>query len=264
FTYGLDHSLHLASGDNLGELSSVVTGKQVNASGHDVQIWPDSGDIAVTSGRTQYVRSRNDWGEWFGNDNSRPMFHFPINDAYLKRNPAVRYGGSNQPLFDPPVAPPVFPLTSASERFNDLFAANRFTSACSAIVARVPAFSADLSTDADVALICEPVHNLVHRAVLQREGASYRAERAEQERSREFLRSTDPWFRPVRAMTGPDGCLYIVDMYRETIEHPEWIPESWQAQLDLYAGSDRGRIYRIRPRDTEAEKLRLAEHITID
>ncbi len=246
FSYGLDHSLHLASGDNLGEITSLVTGDQVNASGHDVQIWPDRGAIAVTSGRTQYVRSRNDCGEWFGNDNSRPMFHFPIDDAYLQRNPAVSYSGSSQQLFDPPVAPPVHALTSASERFNDLFAANRFTSACSAIVARTPAFSADMQGHHEVAFICEPVHNLVHRAVLEQEGVSYRAERSEQELDREFLRSSDPWFRPVRAVIGPDGFLYIVDMYRETIEHPEWIPESWQSQLDLYAGSDRGRIYRIR------------------
>jgi putative membrane-bound dehydrogenase-like protein len=249
FTYGLDHSLHLASGDNLGQLRSVRSGQSVDASGHDVQIWPDSGRIAVTSGRTQYIRSRNDWGEWFGNDNSRPMYHFPIDDAYLSRNPAVRYSSSMQMLFDPPVAPPVFPITSVSERFNDLFAAGRFTSACSAIVARSPQLESGLG---EVAFICEPVHNLVHRAVLRPHGASYQAERAAAEQDREFLSSSDRWFRPVRALVGPDGMLYVVDMYRETIEHPEWIPEAWQSQLDLRAGADRGRIYRIRPRGTPA------------
>jgi len=264
FSYGLDHSLHLASGDNLGELTSVVTGEKINASGHDVQIWPDRGSIAATSGRTQYVRSRNDWGEWFGNDNSHPMFHFPIDDTYLSRNPAVAYSGSTQQLFDPPTAPPVFPLTSASERFNDLFAANRFTSACSSIVARAPDYARDITGHDDVAFICEPVHNLVHRAVLRTDGASYRAERAEQETDREFLRSTDPWFRPVRALIGPDGSLYIVDMYRETIEHPEWIPESWQAQLDLYAGADRGRIYRIRAKGTTPQRVDLASMTTTE
>ena len=264
FSYGLDHSLHLASGDNLDEITSVISGERVNASGHDVQIWPDRGGIAVTSGRTQYVRSRNDWGEWFGNDNSRPMFQFPIDDAYLKRNPAISYSGSSQQLFDPPVAPPVFALTSAKERFNDLFAANRFTSACSAIVARTPEYSADIEGNHDIAFVCEPVHNLVHRAVLEADGASYRAVRCQQESDREFLRSSDPWFRPVRALIGPDGFLYIVDMYRETIEHPEWIPESWQQQLDLYAGSDRGRIYRIRlhgigDRDRDLASLTTAQ-----
>ena len=252
FTYGLDHSLHLASGDNLSKLKSERTGKVVDASGHDVQIWPDSGKIAVTSGRTQYIRSRNDWGEWFGNDNSRPMYHFPIDDAYLKRNEHVTVHGNNEQLFHPPVAPPVFPVTAATERFNDLFAANRFTSACSAIIARTDQFAAEAGDDRDVAIICEPVHNLVHRAVLEPQGATYKATRSQNEQESEFLASSDPWFRPVRALIGPDNHLYIVDMYRETIEHPEWIPEAWQAQLDLRAGADRGRIYRVSPIDSEA------------
>ncbi len=250
FSYGLDHSLHCSSGDNLGEITSTVTGTTVNASGHDVKIWPDDGRLAAVSGRTQYIRSRNDWGQWFGNDNSRPMYHFPIESDYLKRNPAVAYSGNTQQLFDPPVAPPVFPQTSATERFNDLFAANRFTSACSAIVFRAPAFG---GSGNDIAFICEPVHNLVHRAILQPQGASFRATRRADEQQSEFLASTDPWFRPTRAITGPDGALWIVDMYRETIEHPEWIPQAWQQQLDLRAGENRGRIYRISQQDTTGD-----------
>jgi putative membrane-bound dehydrogenase-like protein len=260
FSYGLDHSLHLGSGDNLGELQSEKTGEVINASGHDVQIWPDIGRIAATSGRTQYVRSRNNWGEWFGNDNSQPMYHFPIDDAYLQRNEHVAFPGSSQQLFDPPVAPPVFPLTAATERFNDLFAANRFTSACSAIVTRTPTYSI---SHLDEALICEPVHNLVHRALLEPNGATYRAVRAPLESASEFLASTDPWFRPVRAMIGPDDGLYIVDMYRETIEHPEWIPDAWQAQLDLRAGSDRGRIYRITSTQSRAKPMRRFDQLSI-
>lgn len=251
FTYGLDHSIHCSSGDNLGKISSVVDGTSIDASGHDVKIWPDDGRIAAVSGRTQYIRSRNDWGQWFGNDNSRPMYHFPIDSRYLKRNPAANYSGNTRQLFDPPVAPPVFPMTPASERFNDLFAANRFTSACSAIIFRAPTFG---GPDRDTAFICEPVHNLVHRAVLEPDGATFRAERIEREQQSEFLASTDPWFRPTRAITGPDGALWIVDMYRETIEHPQWIPQAWQQQLDLTAGKDRGRIYRVLPADSPAPK----------
>ncbi len=264
FTYGLDHSLHLASGDNLGKLKSERTGQTVDASGHDVQIWPDTGGIAITSGRTQYIRSRNDWGEWFGNDNSRPMYHFPIDDAYLKRNTQVSFAANNQPLFDPPVAPPVFPITAATERFNDLFAANRFTSACSAIVARSPDFAVSGFEDRDVAFICEPVHNLVHRAVLQPKGATYEAVRSPQESNREFMASSDPWFRPVRVMVGPDDQLYIVDMYRETIEHPEWIPAAWQSQLDLRAGCDRGRIYRVSRLASQVSQPRRFDQMTIE
>ncbi len=250
FTYGLEHALHLASGDNLGELKSVVTGETVNASGRDVRIWPTSGKVDVLSGRTQYVRTRNDWGECFGNDNSRPMFHYPIEDRYLARNPAVRYSGNVQYMFDPPSAPPVFPRSNTADRFNDLFALNCFTSACSSIVFRSGALGPDFD---GATFICEPVHNLVHSSQLLSSGSSYRAERRAEQTQSEFLASTDPWFRGVRAIEGTDGMLWIVDMYRHVIEHPEWIPESWQQQLDLRAGADRGRIYRVVPKGTTKE-----------
>jgi putative membrane-bound dehydrogenase-like protein len=249
FTYGLDHSLHLAAGDNLGEITSSKSGQSVNASGHDVQIWPDSGKLGITSGRTQFVRSRDSFGRWFGNNNSNPMYHYPIDDRYLKRNSSVSYSANAQPLFSPAVAPPVYPLTSAGERFNDLFAANRFTSACSSIVARSPHFNVGNRSSV---LICEPVHNLVHRSVLVPQGASFAAERLPAEEHGEFLASTDPWFRPVRSAIGPDGMLYLVDMYREVIEHPEWIPDAWQERLDLRAGDTLGRIYRVAPVDAQA------------
>ncbi len=255
FTYGLDNSLHLASGDNLGELKSIRTGETVNASGRDVQIWPATGAIGTTSGRTQYVRSRNDWGEWFGNDNSRPMYHYPIEDRYLKRNSAVKYSGNMQFLFDPPSAPPVFPRSETVDRFNDLFAANRFTSACSAMILRSSALGKPFR---DAAFICEPVHNLVHMSQLSQSNSSYQAIRRPEESKSEFLTSTDTWFRPTRIAEGPDGMLWLVDMYRDVIEHPEWIPESWQKQLNLRAGSDKGRIYRILPKNASETQRKPA------
>jgi putative membrane-bound dehydrogenase-like protein len=101
FAYGLDHALQLASGDNLGEITSATTGATINASGKDVKIWPDSGELAAISGRTQYVRARNDWGEWFGNNNSRPMYQFPLAERYLARNPHVAYVSNQAQLFGP-------------------------------------------------------------------------------------------------------------------------------------------------------------------
>src|SRR5207247_10829050 len=61
----------------------------------------------------------------------------------------------------------------------------------------------------------------------------------------EFLGSTDGSFRPVFTMVGPDGALYVVDYYHKVIEHPEWIPPEKMNEADLYAGSQRGRIYRV-------------------
>ena len=55
--------------------------------------------------------------------------------------------------------------------------------------------------------------------------------------------------------TGPDGALWIADMYRAVIEHPEWIPTDWEKRLDLRAGSDKGRIYRVYPVDKKPRPI---------
>jgi putative heme-binding domain-containing protein len=57
----------------------------------------------------------------------------------------------------------------------------------------------------------------------------------------------------VNFATGPDGALYVVDMYREHVEHPQWIPLSTQREINVRAGDDRGRIYRVRRRNKPPE-----------
>jgi hypothetical protein len=95
------------------------------------------------------------------------------------------------------------------------------------------------------AFTCEPVHNLVHREVLKSDGIVFTGKRADDEQQSEFLASSDLWFRPVQARTGPDGALYIVDMYRFLIEHPRWIPTERLAKIEVRAGAEMGRIYRV-------------------
>ncbi|HVJ83256.1 MAG TPA: HEAT repeat domain-containing protein, partial [Planctomycetia bacterium] len=91
------------------------------------------------------------------------------------------------------------------------------------------------------------VHNLVSRAEVRAEGASYASNRAPDEFRMEFLASPDGWFRPTRAKTGPDGAVWVADMYRAVIEHPEWISAADQKKFDLRGGAERGRIYRVYP-----------------
>lgn len=242
FAYGLDNWIYIASGAPSGKIKSLITGKEIDTAGGDVRIRPDEGLLEPVGGRTQYGRSRDDWGHWFGGDNSRPLQQFVVPDRYLRRNPHVPAPGTTVNLLTPAVAPPVFPASRTVDRFNDLFAANRFTSACSPMVFRDSTLGPGVE---GAAFICEPVHNLVHRARLVPDGVTFRGERHPTEQSSEFLASTDVWFRPVHATTGPDGALWIADMYRHVIEHPQWIPEAWQKRLDLRAGEDKGRIYRV-------------------
>jgi putative heme-binding domain-containing protein len=48
---------------------------------------------------------------------------------------------------------------------------------------------------------------------------------------------------------GPDGALYLIDMQRDVIEHPDYIPEQVRSKLNLRAGEDRGRVYRVLPKE---------------
>jgi hypothetical protein len=88
------------------------------------------------------------------------------------------------------------------------------------------------------------VSNIIHADLLKNNGASFKAVRVGQP-NKEFLASTDAWFRPVNMYVGPDGALYVTDYYRQIIEHPEWMSEEAVKSGELYNGSDRGRIYRI-------------------
>ena len=83
--------------------------------------------------------------------------------------------------------------------------------------------------------------------MLRPDGVGLIAERAD--KGREFVASTDNWFRPAQFANAPDGSLYIVDVYREVIEHPLSLPPEIKKHLDLTSGRDRGRIYRVVPTD---------------
>src|SRR5258707_7454598 len=210
------------------------------------RIRPDDGAIDLQAGRTQFGRSRNDWGDWFGNNNSDPMWHFALADQYIRRNPHLAAPESRVQVSETPGASRVYPISHTLARFNDPGAANHFTSACSAIVYRDELFGPAF---ADNTFVSEPVHNLIHREVMTPKGSTFTSHRPVDEKSSEFLASTDNWFRPTTITTGPDGALWIADMYRAVIEHPQWIPKDWQDRLDLRAGHDKGRIYRVYPVD---------------
>ncbi|MFA6546221.1 MAG: PVC-type heme-binding CxxCH protein, partial [Limisphaerales bacterium] len=65
----------------------------------------------------------------------------------------------------------------------------------------------------------EPTVNIVHDAVVKREGVSYLAERAPGRESVEFIAGKDMWFRPIEVRTGPDGAVYVVDFYNQAVIH---------------------------------------------
>lgn len=131
-----------------------------------------------------------------------------------------------------------------------------FTSATGITLYTGDAFGSSFS---DNAFIGDAGSNLIHRKIVRNESGKSQpiAERPSDESHIEFLRSRDNWFRPVNFANGPDGCLYICDMYREVIEHPWSLPLGIKKHVDLDSGNDRGRIWRVTPTDFERPAFSL-------
>jgi putative membrane-bound dehydrogenase-like protein len=241
FDLGLDGWIYGANGDSGGNVKSLKTGKVVNISGRDFRFKPDTGEFETESGQTQYGRHRDDWGNWFGNSNPIWGWHYVLAESDVKRNP---YYAPPDPRHMLEGDTRLYPVSRTVARFNDPEAANHATSANSPTPYRDDLFGPHFASSL---FVSEPVHNVVHRMNVQPDGPSYRGRRAPGEEKREFLASTDNWSRPTQLRTGPDGALWVADMYRAVIEHPEWIPPDIQKKIDLRAGAFEGRIYRVFP-----------------
>src|SRR6266487_1530364 len=66
---GFDNWVYAANGDSSGTIRSLMTGKSANLRGHDLRFRPDTSEFETIAGQTQFGRRRDDWGNWFGNNN---------------------------------------------------------------------------------------------------------------------------------------------------------------------------------------------------
>ncbi|MCC6796025.1 MAG: c-type cytochrome [Candidatus Hydrogenedentes bacterium] len=239
--WGLDNWFHCANGDSGGKIISNKTGEAMDISGRDLRIQPDTGAMDAESGMTQFGIAFDDWGSRFGCANWLPVWHYALDDRYMRRNPHFSPGNPREYVVEQAA---LYPTSKTLTRFNDFEHVNRSTSTCGIEIYRDSVLGPEFYGNA---FVCEPVHDLVLRTVLEPNGATFSGHRAPGEEQSEFLSSHDNWFRPVQVRTGPDGALYVVDMYRQVIEHPEYISKETQAKLNLRAGDDKGRIYRVVP-----------------
>jgi mono/diheme cytochrome c family protein/glucose/arabinose dehydrogenase len=122
---------------------------------------------------------------------------------------------------------------------------NHTTSAAGIEIYRGDRLPADLVDDV---LFGEPVGRLVRRAKVEvKDGITIL--RNAHDKS-EFLRSADPYFRPVNLVTAPDGTLFITDMYRGIIQEGNWTRRGsyLRGVIDQHGLGDkinRGRIWRL-------------------
>lgn len=248
--WGLDNWLHGANGRSNGELRVVAgPGAKVERSplplaSHDWRYHPRTGELERTAGFSQFGKVFDDLGRDFVSWNTIPIRHVVIEQRYLQRRVLPLAGGPMADISDPADGGKVYPITAPQPRFNRE-PTDAFNASCGIAIERgnllPPAYRGN-------AFVCEPLGNLVHRMVLHPAGATFRASRAPEDKTREFLASTDPWFRPVNLASGPDGAFYIVDFYREWVEHPQFVPDELEKGIDFARGAGLGRIYRVVPR----------------
>ena len=228
-----------------------------NAGGRSVRFRPDSFDLEVLASRTQFGHTFDKWGHRFVINNNNHIIQDVIPARYLNRNPYLLVSQSTESISDHGNAAEVFPITKNPEHqlLTDL---GVMTSACGITAYLGGAFSSEYDR---AVFIAEPVSNILHIDLLSDNGTLFKASR--QHPNKEFLASTDSWFRPVNMYIGPDGALYLLDYYRQYIEHPEWMAEDVVNSGALYNGTDKGRIYRITPKGTKpldwSNKLKLGD-----
>ncbi len=275
--WGLENRILVAGGRNPNALTrdgkAVLRGTSDFSFDPSVLVSDATADevaksIQLLSGGEQFGHSTDDWGNRFVCNNSNHIEQVVLPRRYLDRNPtfvasgivrSIGAEGAAATVFrrSPPepwrivrtarrVADPKFAGLPQSERVPIGF----FTSATGVTIYRGGAYPEGFRGNA---FIGDVGANLIHRKIMTPTGASFVAKRADE--NTEFVTSTDNWFRPVNFVNAPDGTLYVLDMYRETIEHPASIPEDIKALVDLESGHDRGRIWRLVGPDGQRMKV---------
>jgi putative membrane-bound dehydrogenase-like protein len=254
--WGLDNAFTGATSSSLSKVRATKgDGESLDLRGRDFRFLPDGGFEALSGGGL-FGNAFDDFGRRFVCRNWYPAYHVVLEERYLRRNPflalpaAIQYIAPNPDPVQRISAPEAWrTLTTRKFLAGELPGAAAvptgrstayFTSATGTIVFRGTALA---PADAGSLFTAEAATNLVHRKALLPDGVTFRTEHVDREA--EFLASTDNWFRPVNLSNGPDGALYVCDMYREFIEHPAAIPEMIKKRLDLTSGKDRGRIWRV-------------------
>lgn len=277
---GLDNWIYFNNTGNPGLVTSPKhpTMAPLQLRGADFRYNPIRGVAEAAAGAGQYGSTFDDWNNRFISQNTTHLRHVVLPMHYLARAPNLEvrdvnhdpYGKRERLMW--PLTPPqewrVKRTQMRQQRYDENktgrieHAAGHITGATGSTMYKGDAwpreyygniFTGDVSA------------NLIRRDLITPDGVTFSAKPAYE--GKEFLASTDQWFRATNFANAPDGNLYFTDMYREIIETPESIPEELKKELDFHAGDDKGRIYRIvskRPVATRGIKVDLGSQSTAE
>mgnify|MGYP003331581368 FL=1 len=255
--WGADGWIYFGRGWQGGPITGPHLAKPVSLPGSDFRIRADGTAIEPVTGQTHtFGFAFTDEGDRFTVTTTSSFFVAPLPWRYLVRNP-------DSPVSDTQVStgdrrayslskphpwrqkraedPAYFKYYNSRYGAAESEADGWFTSMCGPLIYRdhaLPGLHGQY-------FACEPSGNIVHRSLIEADGPVLKLRRAPGEEMSEFAATTDQWSHPMHLLHGPDGAIWIVDYYREIIEDYSAIPRHLQQQYGLYAGHDRGRIYRL-------------------
>jgi putative membrane-bound dehydrogenase-like protein len=219
----------------------------------DIRFHPKTLEVELVDGKSQYGMSFDIFGNRFICMNRVPVQHVVFDSKWLKRNPRLAFSETVQDCNERDAFNGIngghdgvrlFPISSNITTADGH--AGSFSAACGVKVWQGKSL---LTPEcANTVLSCDPTGNLIHADRLTPKGATFAATPAFS--NRELLASRDDWFRPVYLAKGPEGALYIADMYRKVIEHPDYLPEEVRKHTDFESGKNLGRIWRVRAEKT--------------
>ena len=202
-------------------------------------------------GRGQWGLCQDDFGRLYFNYNSDMLRADLLPTEAFTRNPLLRNATSiNAKVAADQTLYPSHPTPGVNRGYDPKSlradgTLSKPTGTCGALIYRGDAFPAAYRGNA---FIPEPCANLVKRFTMSEKDGIVKATNTA--KTTEFLTSTDERFRPVQAANGPDGALYLVDMYRGIIQHQSFLTHYLIANIKdrkLESPFNQGRIWRIVP-----------------
>lgn len=214
--------------------------------GSDHQLITDS-----TEFRGQWGISHDDAGRLYYNYNWSQLHGDLVPPNYFSRNPNHEAtSGIDHGLTIDRRVYPIRPTPAVNRGYipgtlNEEGKLQEFTSACAPLVYRGDLLPGEYKGNA---FVCEPAGNLIKRNIVQASGPILSAH--DPNPGTEFLASTDERFRPVYLADGPDGALYVADMYRGINQHGAYMTPYLKEKIlkrKLETPIHKGRIWRIVP-----------------
>ena len=260
--WGPDGWIYGVSGGNGGSIKNHNKAEKANVDlrGRDFRFKPDGSEFEAIPGGGQFGHAFDDYGHRFTCNNSNHIRQIVFPEGVLERNPAYLDGTAIADIAAEGPAAAVFRI-SPPEPWRVVRTRKRRRSgngrstACDRAQGGRVLHVRDRSDDLSRRRLSARVsRQCVYWRCRRKPGPSQNARSI-----RAGLPSPKSRYGPRvprlhRQLVSTREFLqrrrrrcWVLDMYRETIEHPLSIPEHIKKRLDLLSGRDRGRIYRIAP-----------------